>query len=135
MHFRLSPIGVLSLIMAKFLEMDDIADVFNKLGLYFAVVSCGLFFHGAVTLPLIYFIFTRKNPYPFLANMGQALTTAFGASSSTAALPVTIKCLEEKNHIDPRITRFVIPIGTTINMDGTALYEVCSCRKVVNGNF
>ncbi|XP_065089341.1 excitatory amino acid transporter 3-like [Ochlerotatus camptorhynchus] len=119
----LSPIGVLSLIMAKFLEMDDIADVFNKLGLYFAVVSCGLVFHGAVTLPLIYFIFTRKNPYPFLANMGQALTTAFGASSSTAALPVTIKCLEEKNHIDPRITRFVIPIGTTINMDGTALYE------------
>nr|XP_019563270.2 excitatory amino acid transporter 3-like [Aedes albopictus] len=119
----LSPIGVLSLIMAKFLEMEDLAEVFNKLGLYFAVVTCGIIFHGLVTLPVIYFIFTRKNPYTFLANMGQALATAFGASSSSAALPVTMKCLEEKNHIDPRITRFVIPIGTTINMDGTALYE------------
>lgn len=126
---RLSPIGVLSLIMAKFLEMEDLAEVFNKLGMYFAVVTCGIIFHGLVTLPLIYFIFTRKNPYTFLANMGQALATAFGASSSSAALPVTMKCLEEKNHIDPRITRFVIPIGTTINMDGTALYEVGVQRK------
>lgn len=110
--------------MAKFLEMEDLADVFNKLGMYFAVVTGGIIFHGVVTLPAIYFIFTRKNPYTFLANMGQALATAFGASSSSAALPVTLKCLEEKNHIDTRITRFVIPIGTTINMDGTALYEV-----------
>ncbi len=49
--------------------------------------------------------------------------TAFGTSSSTAALPVTIKCLEENNGIDKRITRLIVPIGATINMDGTALYE------------
>ncbi|XP_055617926.1 excitatory amino acid transporter 3-like [Toxorhynchites rutilus septentrionalis] len=119
----LSPIGILSLIMAKLLEMDDLADVFEKLGLYFVVVVCGIVFHGFILLPAIYFIATRKNPYPFLANMGQAILTAFGTSSSAATLPVTLQCLEEKNHIDTRITRFLIPIGTTINMDGTALYE------------
>ncbi|XP_055599638.1 excitatory amino acid transporter 1-like [Uranotaenia lowii] len=119
----LSPIGVLSLILAKFLEMEDLGEVFAKLGMYFAVVVCGIIFHGAFVLPLIYFLLTRKNPYKFIANMAQAIATAFGTSSSSATLPVTLQCLEEKNKIDPRITRFVVPIGATINMDGTALYE------------
>lgn len=52
-----------------------------------------------------------------------ALTTAFGTASSSATLPVTMECLENKNNIDPRISKFVLPIGATINMDGTALYE------------
>ncbi|XP_055537908.1 excitatory amino acid transporter 3-like isoform X2 [Wyeomyia smithii] len=119
----LSPIGVLSLIIAKFLEMDNIEEVFTKLGMYFTVVVCGIIFHGIIVLPTIYFLLTRKNPYKFLINMGQAIATAFGTSSSSATMPVTMQCLEEKNKIDVRITRFVIPIGTTINMDGTALYE------------
>ena len=55
--------------------------------------------------------------------MGQAIMTAWGTASSSATLPVTINCLEEKNDVDPRISRFVLPIGATINMDGTALYE------------
>lgn len=55
--------------------------------------------------------------------MGQAIMTAWGTSSSSATLPVTMKCLEEKNGVDPRISKFVLPIGATINMDGTALYE------------
>lgn len=110
--------------------MDDLAEVFGKLGLYFAVVVSGIIFHGVVVLPAIYFLLTRKNPYTFLLNMGQAIATAFGTSSSSATLPVTLQCLEEKNHIDTRITRFVIPIGTTINMDGTALYEVKNCVKL-----
>ncbi|XP_055537864.1 excitatory amino acid transporter 3-like [Wyeomyia smithii] len=119
----LSPLGVLFLITAKLLEMDDLGVVFGKLGLYFAVTAGGILFHGFVILPSILFILTRKNPARFIANMGQAIATAFGTSSSSATLPVTMQCLEEKNHIDPRVSRFVLPIGATINMDGTALYE------------
>ena len=59
----------------------------------------------------------------YVKGIVQALLTAFGTSSSSATLPVTFRCLEEVNNIDKRVTRFVLPIGATINMDGTALYE------------
>uniref|UniRef100_A0A2M4BKW5 Amino acid transporter n=1 Tax=Anopheles marajoara TaxID=58244 RepID=A0A2M4BKW5_9DIPT len=119
----LSPVGVTFLIAAKILEIEDLGDMFSKLGLYFAVVAGGILFHGFVVLSLLFFLFTRQNPIKFIANMGQALATAFGTSSSSASLPVTMQCLEENNGIDERVSRFVLPIGATINMDGTALYE------------
>ena len=62
-------------------------------------------------------------PFRYIMNMGNALFTAFGTASSSATLPVTIAAIEQKNNVDPRVTRFVLPIGATINMDGTALYE------------
>lgn len=65
---------------------------------------------------------TKKLPYGYIAQMGQVLATAFGTGSSSATMPITIGCLD-KMGIDPRVTRFVIPVGATINMDGTALYE------------
>ena len=68
-------------------------------------------------------IFIRALPFRFIANIANVLATAFGTASSSATLPLTIEALEHKNHIDPRVTRFVLPIGATINMDGTALYE------------
>ncbi len=66
---------------------------------------------------------TRQLPFRFMVNMGQAITTAWGTSSSSATLPVTMDCLENKNGVDPKVSKFVLPIGATINMDGTALYE------------
>lgn len=119
----MSPVGVFFLILSKILEMDDIAGVFAKLGLYFLTVACGILFHGFVILPTIFFVLTKKNPVKFIGNMAQAIATAFGTSSSSATLPVTIQCLEQQNKVDPRVSRFVLPIGATINMDGTALYE------------
>lgn len=119
----MSPVGVLFLVASKVLEVDDLADIVTKLGFYFLTVCGGIIFHGFVILPLIFFFMTRKNPITYVGNMAQALATAFGTSSSSATLPITIKCLEDNNHIDKRVTRFVIPIGSTINMDGTALYE------------
>jgi Na+/H+-dicarboxylate symporter len=119
----LSPIGVFFLIYSKLLEMDNILGVFAKLGVYALTVSGGIIFHGFVILPTIFFLLTKKNPIKFTGNMTQAIATAFGTSSSSATLPVTIQCLETNNKIDSRVSRFVLPIGATINMDGTALYE------------
>merc|ERR1712066_1231316 len=71
----------------------------------------------------IYSIATRSLPFKFIGKMGPALATAFGTASSSATLPVTVSSLEDGNKVDPRISRFILPIGATINMDGTALYE------------
>ncbi|XP_071041947.1 excitatory amino acid transporter 3 [Parasteatoda tepidariorum] len=119
----LSPVGVLFLVASKILEMDDIGVIAGRVGLYTATVLAGIFIHGFIVLPLLYFVFVRKNPYSFLIRMSQAMATAFGTASSSATLPITIQCLEEKNNIDQRVSRFCLPIGATINMDGTALYE------------
>lgn len=119
----LSPVGVLFLVTGKIVEMEDLTVVAGQLGLYTATVLLGLFIHGLISLPLIYFIIVRKQPFSFVYQMLQAITTAFGTSSSSATLPVTIACLEDRNKIDPKVSRFCLPIGATINMDGTALYE------------
>lgn len=122
----LSPIGVLFLICAKLIEIDDLAVLVGQLGLYFLTVLGGILFHGFVVLPILYFVAVRKNPYVLVRNMGQAIATAFGTSSSSATLPVTIRCMEDFQGLDKRVTRFILPIGATINMDGTALYEAAA---------
>ncbi|KAI4502257.1 hypothetical protein M0802_002939 [Mischocyttarus mexicanus] len=118
----ISPIGVFFLVASKLLEIEDISAIIGKLGLYFMTVLLGLFLHGFGTLSVIYFICIRELPFKVIGKMGQVLVTAFGTASSTATLPVTLQCLDNMG-ADPRITRFVVPIGATINMDGTALYE------------
>lgn len=120
----LSPIGIIFLISSKLLEMDSLSEMFESLGLYFLCVAGGIIFHGFVILPLIYFLLTRKNPYAFIAKMARALATAFGTSSSSATLPVTMSCLEENAKVDPRVSRFVLPIGATINMDGKKIFDL-----------
>lgn len=119
----MAPVGVFFLIGGQVLETDDFGKVLSRLGMYFSTVMIGLFLHGFVVLPIIYTACTKMLPFRFIANMTNAFTTAFGTGSSSATLPVTIGLLEEKNGVDPRICRFVLPIGATINMDGTALYE------------
>ncbi|XP_076347435.1 excitatory amino acid transporter 1-like isoform X2 [Tachypleus tridentatus] len=119
----LSPLGVLFLIAAKILEMTDFSVVAGQLGMYTVTVLVGLFLHALITLPVLYSIATRSLPFKFISNMMQAITTAFGTASSSATLPVTFTCLEDKNQVDTRVSRFCLPIGATINMDGTALYE------------
>ncbi|XP_033611179.1 excitatory amino acid transporter 1 isoform X2 [Cryptotermes secundus] len=119
----ISPIGIFFLVAAKVLEMESFEVIVGQLGMYFTTVLLGLFIHGFVVIPLYYSICTRKLPFRFIVNMSQALFTAFGTGSSNATLPISMSCLEEKNEVDPRVVRFVMPIGATINMDGTALYE------------
>ncbi|XP_030635402.1 excitatory amino acid transporter 3-like [Chanos chanos] len=127
------PVGILFLIAAKIIEVDD-WDIFKKMGLFVVTVLSGLAIHSIIFLPLIYFVIVRKNPYTFVLGMAQALVTALMISSSSATLPVTFKCAEENNRVDKRITRFVLPVGATINMDGTALYEAVAAIFIAQLN-
>lgn len=120
---RFTPVGVMFLILPRIVEVEDIEGMLGTVGMYTLTVLIGLFVHGLLVLPLLYFFFTRKNPFRHIIHMSPALMTAFGTSSSSATLPITINCLEERMRLDPRIVRFVAPIGATVNMDGTALYE------------
>uniref|UniRef100_A0A8D3EBA0 Amino acid transporter n=1 Tax=Scophthalmus maximus TaxID=52904 RepID=A0A8D3EBA0_SCOMX len=127
------PIGILFLIAAKIIEVED-WEIFRKMGLYMVTVLSGLAIHAIICLPLIFFVIVRKNPYTFTLGMAQALVTALMISSSSATLPVTFRCAEENNRIDKRITRFVLPVGATINMDGTALYEAVAAIFIAQLN-
>merc|ERR1712115_256967 len=120
---HLAPIGVCFLIAGEILHMKSVLAELTKLAWYLITVCLGITTQGFIILPIVYTVCTRQLPFRFIANMTNAFTTAFGTASSSATLPVTINLLEEKNGVDPRIARFVLPIGATINMDGTALYE------------
>nr|CDJ96664.1 Sodium:dicarboxylate symporter domain containing protein [Haemonchus contortus] len=116
------PIGIPSLIACKMLEVYDLVATAQTLALFIVTVVIGLAIQCFGTLPLIYYVGTRKNPYVFLKGLGQAVLTALGTSSSAASLPVTFRCLDELG-VDDRVAKFVLPVGAMVNMDGTALYE------------
>ncbi|KAM4641584.1 excitatory amino acid transporter 5 isoform 2-T2 [Discoglossus pictus] len=128
------PFGIVFLIAGKILEMDDPTAIGKKLGFYAITVVCGLVVHGLFILPLMYLFITKKNPIVFIRGVLQALLIALATSSSSATLPITFKCLLENNHIDRRIARFVLPVGATINMDGTALYEAVAAIFIAQVN-
>ncbi len=90
---------------------------------YAVTVIIGLLIHGFVTLPFLVWLFTRTNPYKLLKKMMTPLLTAWATASSAATLPVTMKTLEKEVGVNPKVSNFVLPLGATINMDGTALYE------------
>jgi len=117
-----SPIGIASVIAAKILGVSDLALVMSQLGLFMVTVCSGIFFYQFVCLQLIYFLIVRKNPYKFWWGLFQSWMTAFATASTAAALPISFRCMQENNKVDPRISKFVLPIGATINMDGTAMF-------------
>ncbi|XP_032829788.2 excitatory amino acid transporter 2-like [Petromyzon marinus] len=129
-----SPIGIASLICGKIAELSDLHVVMRQLGMYMLTVIVGLLIHGAVILPLVYFVITRKNPLKFFVGIFQAWLMALGTASCAGTLPVTFRCLEENLKIDKRVTRFVLPVGATINMDGTALYEAVAAIFIAQMN-
>ncbi|XP_012253588.2 excitatory amino acid transporter isoform X1 [Athalia rosae] len=118
----LTPLGITSVIAGKILGVDDLGLVMSQLAWFIVTVVVGVFFYQLVIMQLIYLAFVRKNPFKFYAGLAQGTLTAFAMASTAAALPVTFRLMNEKLRVDPRITRFVLPIGCNINMDGTALF-------------
>ena len=118
----LTPIGVFFLV-AWTVGRIGFASIYGPLGWYMATVLIGLAIHGFIVLPLILKLVGGVSPYKFMWQMKRALMTAVGTDSSSATLPVTIDCAKEEGHCSKRAANFVLPLGATINMDGTALYE------------
>uniref|UniRef100_A0AAQ4RHB2 Amino acid transporter n=2 Tax=Gasterosteus aculeatus aculeatus TaxID=481459 RepID=A0AAQ4RHB2_GASAC len=129
-----SPFGIACLICGKIISIKDLEVVGRQLGMYMVTVVIGLIIHGVIFLPSIYFVIVRKNPFTFFLGIFQAWITALGTASSAGTLPVTFRCLEENLGIDKRVTRFVLPVGATINMDGTALYEAVAAIFIAQMN-
>ena len=116
-----APIGVFALV-AKVVASTGFA-AFEPLLAFFLTVLCALAVHFLVTLPLILALVARVNPVRHYYAMIPALLTAFSTASSSATLPVTMECVEIRAGVSNRTTSFVLPLGATVNMDGTALYE------------
>ena len=123
---KLAPVGIFCLVTARFGEAQQgggLVAVLVQTGAYFVTVLLGLAVHAVLTLPLILWIFTKRNPFRFMIQMSQALLTAFSTASSSATLPISRECAVGNAKVSRRSVDFVLPLGATINMDGTALYE------------
>ena len=123
---KAAPLGIFCLVASRFGEAQDegkFFDVLHQLGMYMFTVLGGLGIHAFVTLPLILHLVTKRNPFRFMSQMSQALMTAFSTASSSATLPVTMEAAVEEAKVSEQSVNFVLPLGATVNMDGTALYE------------
>lgn len=126
---KVAPLGIFCLVAGRFGEAQANGEFIAELqqaAWYVATVLTGLGIHALVTLPLILWFFTRRNPYRFLYQMSQSVLTAFSTASSSATLPVTMECANKNAGVSEKSTEFVLPLGATINMDGTALYEAAA---------
>ncbi|GMT43039.1 MAG: ethanolamine utilization protein EutD [bacterium] len=122
----LAPIGIFALIAGRLGQAGGGAAFFNEIkavGWHVVTVLSGLAIHFLALFAILYFVTGRG--WSYFTGMLRALLTAFGTASSSATLPLTMECARE-NRIDERASRFVLPLGSTVNMDGTALYEAAA---------
>ena len=124
---KFTPLGVFSII-AKVISQqlligNRVSEIVGSMGVYFLTVLAGLLVHAFITLPLIVRLVGRVNPVKHFRNMSSVLLTAFSTSSSNATLPLTMETVETEDGVSNKIASFTLPLGATVNMDGTALYE------------
>ena len=117
----LAPLGVLCLML--FVTATQGPAVFKSLFWYLLTVIAALMTHALIVLPLILKFVARRDPVAYAKALSPALLTAFSSASSNGTLPLTMACVENRAGVDNRVSSFVLPLGATINMDGTALYE------------
>ena len=127
---KLAPFGIFAL-LAKLIATEDIS-VLSRLAEFAAVVTGTTIFHGIVVLPLLLWVFGKMDPITFFKGTRAALITAFATSSSSATMPLSMKCAQENLGVRPQTAGFVIPLGTQLNMDGTALYEAAAALFIAN---
>jgi len=118
---KLAPVGVLAFML--FATTTQGLEIFKTFALYMLTVFLALLFHAVITLPLILRFVARRSPWEYSKAMVPALLTAFSTASSNGTLPLTMTSVEERAGVSNRVSSFVLPLGATINMDGTALYE------------
>lgn len=118
---EIAPYCIFFLVAAIFMDLGVAA--LGALGKYAMTVLLGLFIHAAIALSLLVWIIGRYNPLRLFKAVAPAIMTAWSTASSAATLPLTMKCLSDRAGVDRKIGNFVLPLGATINMDGTALYE------------
>ncbi|MBE0654609.1 MAG: cation:dicarboxylase symporter family transporter [Bacteroidales bacterium] len=118
-----TPLGIFGIVSKVVADQDNLIQLVSRMGLYMGTVLLGLIFHSLVILPLLVKFIGRSKPYRHFSNMSTPLLTAFSTSSSGATLPLTMTAVEENSGVSNKISSFTLPLGATINMDGTALYE------------
>lgn len=135
---RFAPIGVAALIAgtialnyARLAPDDRFGDLLRGIVLFSATVLGALLLHFVVVMPLILFFVARVNPFRHYHAMAPALMTAFSTASSAATLPVTMDCVQNRVGVSRKTSSFVLPLGATVNMDGTALYECVAAIFIV----
>jgi Na+/H+-dicarboxylate symporter len=119
--FLFAPAGIFALL--TMMVASQSSEAFRDLGWYFVTVLLALLIHALITLPVILATIGRVNPFRHVGAMWPALTVAFSTASSSGTLPLTMECAEQRAGVSNRVSSFVLPLGATINMDGTALYE------------
>lgn len=127
---HLAPLGIMALLL-QLVASQDIG-LLSTLIRFMAIVLGITLLHGIVVLPLILYLTTGMTPVKFWRGARESLITAFATSSSAATLPVTLRCAEQHLHVKRDIAGFVIPLGATVNMDGTALYEAIAALFIAN---
>ena len=116
-----TPYAVFCLLYPTIATVKHLDDLITSVLILVCTLALGIAMHCLISYPSLYFIFTRENPLPFMKNCAPAVLTAFSTSSSAATLPVTINVATEVNNISHAVANFVLSLGATVNMDGTAI--------------
>jgi proton glutamate symport protein len=120
---KFTPLGIFGIVAKVVADQDDLIGLIGSMSRYMGVVILGLAIHALVVLPLLMRLIGKARPFAHLKNMTTPLLTAFSTSSSGATLPLTMTTVEQKSGVSNKVSSFTLPLGATINMDGTALYE------------
>ena len=121
---KFTPLGIFGIVANEVARnSEQLANIAGSLAIYSLCVIAGLLIHAFIILPLIVRFIGKAKPFTHFRNMATPLLTAFSTSSSSATLPLTMEALEHKSGVSNKVTSFTLPLGATINMDGTALYE------------